>query len=84
MEASYNYKFGPYKIAVREVFHSTPLSYAMVNLRPLLPGNNRSPVRLIGMGAARTAVIDRRWRGKKKIKACPRKCGFCKVRVIRL
>jgi hypothetical protein len=33
------YKFGPYKIDAREVFHSTPLSYAMVNLRPLLPGN---------------------------------------------
>uniref|UniRef100_A0A0D9XBI8 Bis(5'-adenosyl)-triphosphatase n=1 Tax=Leersia perrieri TaxID=77586 RepID=A0A0D9XBI8_9ORYZ len=31
------YKFGPYKIDAREVFHSTPLSYAMVNLRPLLP-----------------------------------------------
>ncbi len=38
MEAAY--KFGPYKIDAREVFHSTPLSYAMVNLRPLLPGNN--------------------------------------------
>ncbi|XP_015698516.1 bifunctional bis(5'-adenosyl)-triphosphatase/adenylylsulfatase FHIT-like [Oryza brachyantha] len=37
MEACY--KFGPYKIDAREVFHSTPLSYAMVNLRPLLPGN---------------------------------------------
>ncbi|XP_062197797.1 bifunctional bis(5'-adenosyl)-triphosphatase/adenylylsulfatase FHIT [Phragmites australis] len=37
MEASY--KFGPYKIDAREVFHATPLSYAMVNLRPLLPGN---------------------------------------------
>ncbi|XP_052137567.1 bifunctional bis(5'-adenosyl)-triphosphatase/adenylylsulfatase FHIT-like [Oryza glaberrima] len=37
MEAAY--KFGPYKIDAREVFHSTPLSYAMVNLRPLLPGN---------------------------------------------
>ncbi|KAL6906017.1 hypothetical protein ACP4OV_003618 [Aristida adscensionis] len=36
MEASY--KFGPYKIDAREVFHATPLSYAMVNLRPLLPG----------------------------------------------
>jgi hypothetical protein len=33
------YKFGPYKIDAREVFHATPLSYAMVNLRPLLPGN---------------------------------------------
>ncbi|PNT65546.1 hypothetical protein BRADI_4g44190v3, partial [Brachypodium distachyon] len=31
------YKFGPYKIDAREVFHATPLSYAMVNLRPLLP-----------------------------------------------
>uniref|UniRef100_A0A0E0MBU0 HIT domain-containing protein n=1 Tax=Oryza punctata TaxID=4537 RepID=A0A0E0MBU0_ORYPU len=28
MEAAY--KFGPYKIDAREVFHSTPLSYAMV------------------------------------------------------
>ncbi|CAN6344238.1 unnamed protein product [Urochloa humidicola] len=37
MEAAY--KFGPYKIDAREVFHATPLSYAMVNLRPLLPGN---------------------------------------------
>ncbi|XP_052135393.1 bifunctional bis(5'-adenosyl)-triphosphatase/adenylylsulfatase FHIT-like [Oryza glaberrima] len=37
MEAAY--KFGPYKIDAREVLHSTPLSYAMVNLRPLLPGN---------------------------------------------
>ncbi|XP_066359732.1 bifunctional bis(5'-adenosyl)-triphosphatase/adenylylsulfatase FHIT-like [Miscanthus floridulus] len=37
MEASY--KFGPYKIDAREVFHATPLSYAMVNLRPLLPGH---------------------------------------------
>ncbi|KAK3118263.1 hypothetical protein QOZ80_9BG0696420 [Eleusine coracana subsp. coracana] len=37
MEAPY--KFGPYKIDVREVFHATPLSYAMVNLRPLLPGH---------------------------------------------
>uniref|UniRef100_A0A0D9XNI3 Bis(5'-adenosyl)-triphosphatase n=2 Tax=Oryzinae TaxID=1648021 RepID=A0A0D9XNI3_9ORYZ len=35
MEAAY--KFGPYKIDAREVFHSTPLSYAIVNLRPLLP-----------------------------------------------
>ena len=33
------YKFGPYKIDAREVLHATPLSYAMVNLRPLLPGH---------------------------------------------
>ncbi|KAJ4771985.1 Bis(5'-adenosyl)-triphosphatase [Rhynchospora pubera] len=32
------YQFGPYKIDPREVFYSTSLSYAMVNLRPLLPG----------------------------------------------
>ncbi|KAJ4786979.1 Bis(5'-adenosyl)-triphosphatase [Rhynchospora pubera] len=33
------YQFGPYKIDPREVFYSTSLSYAMVNLRPLLPGH---------------------------------------------
>ncbi|VAI03840.1 unnamed protein product [Triticum turgidum subsp. durum] len=37
MEEPPLYKFGPYKIDAREVFHATPLSYAMVNLRPLLP-----------------------------------------------
>ncbi|KAG8050764.1 hypothetical protein GUJ93_ZPchr0009g850 [Zizania palustris] len=37
MEASY--KFGPYKIDATEVFYSSPLSYAMVNLRPVLPVN---------------------------------------------
>ncbi|XLR49910.1 hypothetical protein HN51_000589 [Arachis hypogaea] len=30
-------KFGPYKIHKSEVFYATNLSYAMVNLRPLLP-----------------------------------------------
>ncbi|KAI7732824.1 hypothetical protein M8C21_020224 [Ambrosia artemisiifolia] len=38
MEAEH-YKFGPYKIDEREVFYSTHLSYALVNLRPLLPGH---------------------------------------------
>ncbi|KAB2009391.1 hypothetical protein ES319_D10G163700v1 [Gossypium barbadense] len=33
------YSFGPYKIDPKEVFYSTPLSYAMVNLRPVVPGN---------------------------------------------
>ncbi|KAL5720743.1 bis(5'-adenosyl)-triphosphatase [Ranunculus cassubicifolius] len=33
------YKFGPYKIDEKEVFYSSQLSYAMVNLRPLLPGH---------------------------------------------
>lgn len=32
------YKFGAYKIRPSEVFYSTDLSYAMVNLRPLVPG----------------------------------------------
>ncbi|GMN23228.1 hypothetical protein TIFTF001_000038 [Ficus carica] len=35
--ATENYTFGPYKIDSKEVFYSTQLSYAMVNLRPLLP-----------------------------------------------
>ncbi|XP_047049541.1 bifunctional bis(5'-adenosyl)-triphosphatase/adenylylsulfatase FHIT-like [Lolium rigidum] len=38
MEAS-AYKFGPYTIDARGVFHATALSYAMVNLRPVLPGH---------------------------------------------
>ncbi|MED6196768.1 hypothetical protein PIB30_050477 [Stylosanthes scabra] len=33
------FKFGPYKIHKSEVFYATNLSYAMVNLRPLLPGH---------------------------------------------
>nr|AFK33921.1 unknown [Lotus japonicus] len=37
--AAEHYTFGPYKIHQSEVFYSTPLSYAMVNLRPLLPGH---------------------------------------------
>nr|DAD33964.1 TPA_asm: hypothetical protein HUJ06_012815 [Nelumbo nucifera] len=36
---SENYTFGPYKIHQKEVFYSTQLSYAMVNLRPVLPGH---------------------------------------------
>ncbi|KAL2938887.1 Bifunctional bis(5'-adenosyl)-triphosphatase/adenylylsulfatase FHIT [Bienertia sinuspersici] len=35
--ASESFKFGPYKIDPKEVFYSTTHSYAMVNLRPLLP-----------------------------------------------
>ncbi|XP_020584336.1 bifunctional bis(5'-adenosyl)-triphosphatase/adenylylsulfatase FHIT [Phalaenopsis equestris] len=33
------FTFGPYKINPSEVFYSTKLSYALVNLRPLLPGH---------------------------------------------
>ncbi|KAM6597643.1 hypothetical protein CsatA_008167 [Cannabis sativa] len=32
-----SYKFGPYKIDDKEVFFKSHLSYAMVNLRPVLP-----------------------------------------------
>ncbi|XP_047154776.1 bifunctional bis(5'-adenosyl)-triphosphatase/adenylylsulfatase FHIT isoform X2 [Vigna umbellata] len=39
MAAEEDYTFGPYKIHHTEVFYSTHLSYAMVNLRPLLPGH---------------------------------------------
>ncbi|XP_073009911.1 bifunctional bis(5'-adenosyl)-triphosphatase/adenylylsulfatase FHIT [Typha latifolia] len=34
-----SYTFGPYKIDRSEVFYSTPLSFAMVNIRPVLPGH---------------------------------------------
>ncbi|KAL0919507.1 hypothetical protein M5K25_011605 [Dendrobium thyrsiflorum] len=36
---SEQFTFGPYKINPSEVFYSTKLSYALVNLRPLLPGH---------------------------------------------
>ncbi|MED6118710.1 hypothetical protein PIB30_005182 [Stylosanthes scabra] len=39
-----DFKFGPYKIHRSEVFYATNLSYAMVNLRPLLPGSFYSHV----------------------------------------
>lgn len=39
MSSTTQFTFGPYKIDAKEVFYSTPLSYAMVNLRPLLPGH---------------------------------------------
>ncbi|XAR60848.1 Bis(5'-adenosyl)-triphosphatase [Bertholletia excelsa] len=31
------YTFGPYKISQKEVFYTTDLSYAFVNLRPVVP-----------------------------------------------
>uniref|UniRef100_A0A2P2K447 Bis5'-adenosyl-triphosphatase n=1 Tax=Rhizophora mucronata TaxID=61149 RepID=A0A2P2K447_RHIMU len=33
------YGFGPYRIDSKEVFYLTNLSFAMVNLRPILPGH---------------------------------------------
>ncbi|KAI4365319.1 hypothetical protein MLD38_021312 [Melastoma candidum] len=38
-EEGENFKFGPYKIDPREVFYRTHFSYAMVNLRPVVPGH---------------------------------------------
>ncbi|KAF8032126.1 hypothetical protein BT93_D1139 [Corymbia citriodora subsp. variegata] len=37
MAASEPFAFGPYKIDPAEVFYATPLSFAMVNLRPVVP-----------------------------------------------
>lgn len=37
MEAK-QYKFGPHMIDQQDVFYTTDLSYAFVNLRPVLPG----------------------------------------------
>ncbi|KAL3850507.1 hypothetical protein ACJIZ3_012389 [Penstemon smallii] len=36
---SESYMFGPYKINPKEVFYSTQFSYALVNLRPVVPGH---------------------------------------------
>ncbi|KAH9679236.1 Bis(5'-adenosyl)-triphosphatase [Citrus sinensis] len=33
------YQFGPHKIDARDVFYTTPLSFVMVNLRPVLPAD---------------------------------------------
>uniref|UniRef100_A0A7N2QXJ1 Uncharacterized protein n=1 Tax=Quercus lobata TaxID=97700 RepID=A0A7N2QXJ1_QUELO len=39
MSSSEHYMFGTYKIHQNEVFYSTQLSYAFVNLRPAVPGH---------------------------------------------
>lgn len=42
------YRFGPYKIKKQDVFLTTKLSYAFVNLRPVVPGHVLiSPKRLV-------------------------------------
>ncbi|XP_021894167.1 bifunctional bis(5'-adenosyl)-triphosphatase/adenylylsulfatase FHIT isoform X1 [Carica papaya] len=33
------YNFGPYEISTKEVFYTTELSFAFVNLRPVVPGH---------------------------------------------
>lgn len=38
MHRSMQYKFGPWPINASEVFVRTELSYAFVNLKPLVPG----------------------------------------------
>ncbi|KAG1365591.1 Bifunctional bis(5'-adenosyl)-triphosphatase/adenylylsulfatase FHIT [Cocos nucifera] len=43
------YTFGPYKIDRSYVFYSTPLSFAMVNLRPVLPDS--AIIRYLGYGS---------------------------------
>ncbi|KAL9674141.1 hypothetical protein QQ045_030411 [Rhodiola kirilowii] len=42
--ASESYALGPYKIDPTEVFYSTQLSYAIVNLRPVVPGIKKGDV----------------------------------------
>ncbi|CAK9321412.1 unnamed protein product [Citrullus colocynthis] len=42
-----HYTFGRYKIDPKEVFYCTSLSYAMVNLRPLVPGHILFGARLL-------------------------------------
>ncbi|PIN14656.1 hypothetical protein CDL12_12713 [Handroanthus impetiginosus] len=36
---SESYSFGPYTISSKEVFYTTQLSFAFVNLRPVVPGH---------------------------------------------
>ncbi|XP_052139395.1 bifunctional bis(5'-adenosyl)-triphosphatase/adenylylsulfatase FHIT-like [Oryza glaberrima] len=37
--AGSRYRFGPHEIAERQVFRTSPLSFAIVNLRPTRPGH---------------------------------------------
>ncbi|XP_015874797.3 bifunctional bis(5'-adenosyl)-triphosphatase/adenylylsulfatase FHIT [Ziziphus jujuba] len=67
--ATEEYTFGPYKIDNKEVFYSTQLSYAMVNLRPLLPGHvlvcpRREVKRFIDLTTDETSDL---WIAAKKV-----------------
>ncbi|KAK4838852.1 hypothetical protein QYF36_016984 [Acer negundo] len=69
MSLNNHYMFGPYKIDSKEVFYSTPLSYAMVNLRPLLPGNvlvcpRREVKRFVDLTADETSDL---WLSAQKV-----------------
>ncbi|XP_008788037.2 bifunctional bis(5'-adenosyl)-triphosphatase/adenylylsulfatase FHIT [Phoenix dactylifera] len=63
------YTFGPYKIDRSEVFYSTPLSYAMVNLKPVLPGHvlicpRREVKRFVDLSADETRDL---WLAAKEV-----------------
>ncbi|XP_031405617.1 bifunctional bis(5'-adenosyl)-triphosphatase/adenylylsulfatase FHIT isoform X1 [Punica granatum] len=63
------YTFGPYKISSKEVFYTTPLSFAFVNLRPVLPGHvlvcpRREVKRFVDLTAEETNDL---WLAAKKI-----------------
>eukprot|EP00258_Populus_trichocarpa_P030990 XP_024447009.1 bifunctional bis(5'-adenosyl)-triphosphatase/adenylylsulfatase FHIT [Populus trichocarpa] len=67
--ATESYQFGPYKIDPKEVFYATHLSYAMVNLRPLLPGHvlvcpRREVKRFVDLTADETSDL---WFTAKKV-----------------
>lgn len=50
------YSFGPWPIQASEVFLATPLSFAFVNLKPIVPGHVLiSPVRVVERFAELTA-----------------------------
>lgn len=42
---SQDYLFGPWTIHASEVFATSPLSYAFVNLKPVVPGARAAPPR---------------------------------------
>ncbi|XP_039132664.1 bifunctional bis(5'-adenosyl)-triphosphatase/adenylylsulfatase FHIT [Dioscorea cayenensis subsp. rotundata] len=63
------YKFGPYKISGSEVFFRTELSFAFVNLRPVVPGHvlvcpRREVKRFVDLTADETIDL---WLTAKKI-----------------
>lgn len=51
-----DYKFGPWPIHASEVFVTSPLSFAFVNLKPVVPGHVLvSPKRVVARFAELTA-----------------------------
>ncbi|XP_030471421.1 bifunctional bis(5'-adenosyl)-triphosphatase/adenylylsulfatase FHIT-like isoform X2 [Syzygium oleosum] len=67
--ASEAFAFGPYKIDPAEVFYTSSLSFAMVNLRPVLPGHvlicpRREVKRFVDLSADETTDL---WLTAKKV-----------------